>query len=620
MASRVKSLIAILGRFLRRHGDLTLFFALNWLWLQFLSLGYWWYSFSKLAGIEVVFLVFAYASVLGVVVWLVAGVNQLILVVNQRLGKTIAVMSMVLLSLLLIADWSIYNQMKFHLNGAVWAIVTSPSGLASLNLTSEFYLGFALLCGLVICIQVGFLKLHRQMSRGFPPKFKQKLFNGYSVLSAVWFGAFLIQSIIYIYADTVKNSSIKELSLRVPLYLPVEVRSYTDGLMTAQAQPDEALQARRAEFSYNVDELNISELKKPKDIFIVVLDSWRYDMLNHDVMPNFMKFAKTAEVFRSHYSGGNQTRHGIFSLFYGIPASYWKSVLANHRSPVMMDALQHHSYDVQVFSSSNLHHPEFRETVFINIPDSQIHDRPPGGGPMERDLASVNSFIRFLKKPSERPKMAFLFLDGSHGPYSYDRNLARKFMPDEAEYFVAYNPHSEVDALRNRYKNSLYQIDMNLKLALDTLAKKSNSIVVLTSDHGEEFLEHGFRGHCSAFTDEQVKVPLIIKGLNRNPSTRAYDHMTSHSDLVYSLLEQLGIENPSQLTTGASLYEHSRKFAISCGWDQCSVISQDHVTMFGTESYNSMKFELRDGQYVLRKGPDAVSPYLREAMGQMAKF
>jgi hypothetical protein len=59
---------------------------------------------------------------------------------------------------------------------------------------------------------------------------------------------------------------------------------------------------------------------------------------------------------------------------------------------------------------------------------------------------------------------------------------------------------------------------------------------------------------------------------------------------------------------------------MACGWDQCAVISDHHVTVFGTEPYNAMKVERLNGDYQAMPGSGEVSPYLAESFAEMARF
>jgi len=84
-----------------------------------------------------------------------------------------------------------------------------------------------------------------------------------------------------------------------------------------------------------------------------------------------------------------------------------------------------------------------------------------------------------------------------------------------------------------------------------------NTIIIITSDHGEELFEHGFIGHASTslnakLYDEIIHVPLIIlwpKLLKPGIS----DELVQQIDIMPTLLEMLGIPEPSGLQ-GRSLF------------------------------------------------------------------
>jgi uncharacterized sulfatase len=75
-------------------------------------------------------------------------------------------------------------------------------------------------------------------------------------------------------------------------------------------------------------------------------------------------------------------------------------------------------------------------------------------------------------------------------------------------------------------------------------------VVVITSDHGEEFMEHGSVKHTQTVYEEMIRVPLIIrvpgKGASEITST------VRHVDVVPTVLELLGIESRGRFQ-GSSL-------------------------------------------------------------------
>ena len=83
------------------------------------------------------------------------------------------------------------------------------------------------------------------------------------------------------------------------------------------------------------------------NVLVLVLDSLRGDMLTQENMPRTWAFSQNARVYEDHWSGGNCTRHGIFTLLYGLPGNYWEPTLRSQRSPVLLDVLQRPSRRVR---------------------------------------------------------------------------------------------------------------------------------------------------------------------------------------------------------------------------------------------------------------------------------
>ena len=59
------------------------------------------------------------------------------------------------------------------------------------------------------------------------------------------------------------------------------------------------------------------------NVLVIVIDAMRADVLEPATAPRMSEFARGATRFASHYSGGNASRAGMFSIFYGVPATYW---------------------------------------------------------------------------------------------------------------------------------------------------------------------------------------------------------------------------------------------------------------------------------------------------------
>src|SRR5262249_25577409 len=155
---------------------------------------------------------------------------------------------------------------------------------------------------------------------------------------------------------------------------------------------------------------------------------------------------------------------------------------------------------------SALRYPEFRQTAFVSMAPA-ITDRFPGDTPPERDARLAQAFDEFARGLSRTdPFFAFLFLDSPHFPHVYPPEYTRH-QPIDAD------PRRNGPALFIRYRNSVFYADTVIGQILTTLERAGladRTIVAITGDHGQEFGEHGFHGHGSAFTPEQTQVPLIL--------------------------------------------------------------------------------------------------------------
>jgi arylsulfatase A-like enzyme len=185
------------------------------------------------------------------------------------------------------------------------------------------------------------------------------------------------------------------------------------------------------------------------------------------------------------------------------------------------------------------------------------------------DWTSALDFVR--TRDSERPFFLFLHTYSVHAPYAFDERWAdpgydgvlRRIEVDTGTVFEPWH-RGELDLGEEdgRYIEALYdglvsQMDREVAgflRSLRGLVPEGELMVVLTSDHGEAFLEHGHLGHGVSLYDEQLRVPLIVEypdGL-----TGTSDVPASGVDLLPTVLQAVGLAVPDGLA-GRSLREVS---------------------------------------------------------------
>ena len=96
------------------------------------------------------------------------------------------------------------------------------------------------------------------------------------------------------------------------------------------------------------------------------------------------------------------------------------------------------------------------------------------------------------------------------------------------------------------YDAEIKSVDRAMKVLLDDLKKEGlydKTIIVITSDHGEEFGEHGYMAwHSHTLYDELLRVPLIIKYPNQNLSGKRVSTQTRSIDILPTILEVLNLK------------------------------------------------------------------------------
>ena len=166
---------------------------------------------------------------------------------------------------------------------------------------------------------------------------------------------------------------------------------------------------------------------------------------------------------------------------------------------------------------------------------------------------------------------------------------------------------------------------------LQELGLDENTIVVVTSDHGEEFHEHGSWGHGHSIFQELLHVPLVVRypGVGR-PGARV-PHVVSTMGIAPTVLEATGHEVPAAFE-GRSLMPFVRGASAPGPWVAFSDFQENRRVIRGGSGLEEWKLVLRSSlTYVLfdlkndpgeqhevdpRQHPVAMR-YLRTLSGQM---
>ncbi|MBR6325138.1 MAG: sulfatase-like hydrolase/transferase, partial [Victivallales bacterium] len=418
-----------------------------------------------------------------------------------------------------------------------------------------------------------------------------------ATLGGIWAVAFGYSLLCTGHADFFADTEILAQQDALPYIVTVRMRKFLRRL--GFKEPDRKkipafadANSEKASLKYPRQDIVRNPNRKKYNIIWLVAESLRADFLKEDIMPRTWKYAQTAARFDNHYSGGHGTRPAMFSMFYGLYGLNWDVFMNQRRGPVFIDWLLEDNYQFLCQTSADFTYPEFDKTIFAALHQDVLVE-VEAKTPWQKDEKLIDDLISFVKnRDKSRPFFTFGFFESTHAPYTFPESAVIR---EDYMKKINYATVSEKDA------QQLYNRDCNAAHYLDTLFAKvtamldddpelrDNTIVVFTGDHGEEFFEKGRLGHNSTFSEEQIRIPLILKLPGKTPSV--CEKMTHHTDIVPTLAPYLGVETPAaDYCLGHDLMDdYNRQFFLVCGWKIAVLINHDYKFMLPMSMRSAFK-------------------------------
>jgi len=373
-------------------------------------------------------------------------------------------------------------------------------------------------------------------------------------------------------------------------------------------------QAGASKLNYPLEPLQCSK-SDPFNLVIILVDAMRSDLLERGLTPNMDQFVRQrASRFANHFSGGNSSRMGAFSLFYGLPPGYFGNFEASQKAPVMMDQLMAADFQLGLFSSSNMYRPvTLDRTAFASVANLRIETKPVDAPAWERDRIMTDEWFSWLdQRAPDKPFFGFLFYDAVND------------MTYPAEYNgrVSTEPEDPLPAEFADYKTSVMFVDGLVGQVLAGLQDRGladNTVVMISADHGEEFNENGngITGHGSAYSRQQLGVPMLLAWPGVEP--RQISHRTSHYDVAPTLMRRLlGCSNDySDYSSGQDLFDGPQwDWLIAGSYYNYAVLEPGQITV----TFPNGMYEVRDNNYRLMNEPRFNSDVLEAVMRENTRF
>ncbi len=325
------------------------------------------------------------------------------------------------------------------------------------------------------------------------------------------------------------------------------------------------------------------------NVLLISIDTLRPDHLGaygyeRDTSPNIDGVARRGSIFLNAISTTSWTLPAHVSLLTGMDIATHgvanDGISIHPDIPLLAESLQAAGWRTAAFCSSpylnpafgfgrgfDLYHntdlekSDFEDTVFLEDRYQWNEVHADITSPRIEELT-----VDWLDKNKGEKFFLFLHLWDPHfdfippPPYDtlFDPDYQGEVSPLHFMFNEAINPNMDPRDLEHiiaLYDGEIAFTDHYLGLIFRRLKELDlweDTLVIITGDHGEEFFEHGLKGHRESLYDETVKIPLIIKLPGGAGQDRKIAQQVSIIDIAVTILDYLGIEPPPPMQ-GVSL-------------------------------------------------------------------
>jgi arylsulfatase A-like enzyme len=382
------------------------------------------------------------------------------------------------------------------------------------------------------------------------------------------------------------------------------------------------------------------------NVLIVLIDALRADRLgcygySRNTSPNIDEIARAGWRFDAAFAQSNWTKPSVAALITGlyprqtsVSPDTWSH--AGAQGEVLVDSLSpqhltlaeflgalgyetgafgenHHLLRKLGFAQGYLTH-EWREPMLTGSAFTKFTKKFRSGFTAEW---ISDHFVKWLGSTKGPKFFAYLHHINVHWPYTSPPPFAGMFMktrPTEdfnsTKFMVraiegirgqsGRAPSAEtLRAMSDAYDEGIRHVDSEIGRIMRVLKQRGlydNTLIVITADHGEEFMEHGLLGHGKALYDESIRVPLVIKfpcpGSRCGPRT-----VTTQVELVDvfpTVVREVGRTPPASMP-GTVLYEEAsaRKFVFSETAQSIALRTPERKWIYDKQHDSGKLFDLR---------------------------
>lgn len=305
--------------------------------------------------------------------------------------------------------------------------------------------------------------------------------------------------------------------------------------------------------------------RRPQNVVYIVMESVAAQYVSfhgspHQTMPRLARRAAAeGVVFENAYVQAANSCKSLVALLAGVyPRPDWRLIVRDFHDfdvPRIDDVLRDAGYRT-CFAHAGRWSWKHRDQFLRHQAVDALIDAESLGGPMVSswgiaDRRMFQASLDWIDAEPDRPFFLFTYTIETHHPYVMPPRPV-DFGVDDEEF--------------NRYLNALRAADETIDWFLEELGRRGlaeSTVVVVTSDHGENFGQHGRRFHNFDIYEASVHVPLVMlhPALREAGLSERERGVCQHLDVAPTLLDLLGMQSPAPWQGRSLLADRSSRRA-----------------------------------------------------------
>jgi arylsulfatase len=298
------------------------------------------------------------------------------------------------------------------------------------------------------------------------------------------------------------------------------------------------------------------------NVILISIDTLRYDRLSRfgrdrRPMPSLDHFSQRSVTFDNSLSNSPWTFPSHTTMLTGLHARNHHAINATNRAQKSLKLLSEILYENGYTTAGFVRH-----SWVSNFGLDQGFEQYAARELLEHDYRTVNDAIDWVRRAPHEPFFLFVHLFGSHGPFEapvpYNGIYTSDYSGsvDGAKTDIMLRDYDVTHEIA-RYDEGVRYVDDQLGRLLRSVEARDlleNTVVVITSDHGEAFSElpHGGVqprriGHTRVMFDEVLRIPMVLYLPPTIASGVDSSEKIEHIDLMPSILELIGISGPTDI-------------------------------------------------------------------------